>query len=146
MLDKLSQAVGISSPRRQLQELQAFVEKLKAADSATLTPLATKVAGYRTLFESKKIRVGEPVEYLTEKPAIITRMEDYVRDMNKKADELDKQAVHVWLHTMRAANAIAKKSKEAGEFKELATAMWAQLKQAAPQTPDPAFEPSVFSS
>jgi len=146
MLDKLSRAVGISSTKRQLQELRALVDQFVESDSAELTSLSAKVAGYRTLFESKKIRVGEPVEYLTEKPAVMTRMEDYVRDLSKTADELDIEAAHVWLHTLRAANAIVKKSKDVDEFRRLATIMWAELKKAAPQTSDPAFEPDVFSS
>lgn len=146
MLDRLSQAVGIHSPKRQLQELKAFVDKLEARSNTDLSPLATKVAGYRTLFESKNIRVGQPVEYLAEKPAIMTRMEDFVRDLAKKADKLETEAAMVWLHTFRAANSIAKNGKESGEFKTLATSMWAVLKRAAPETPDPAFEPAVFSS
>lgn len=146
MLDKLSRAVGINSSKRHLQELRAFVDQFVESDSTELAPLATKVAGYRTLFESKKVRVGEPVEYLKDKPAVMTRMEDYVRDLSKTADELDVEAAHVWLHTLRAANALVKKSKDAEEFRQLATVMWAELKKAAPQTPDPAFEPDVFSS
>lgn len=146
MLDKFYRMVGIVSPRRQLNELKAFVDQYVESDTEDLVPLAAKVAGYRTLFESKNIRVGEPVEYLTEKPAIMTRMEDFVRDMSKTADELDIEAAHVWLYTLRAANAIAKNSKEADEFRQLATDMWKQLRQAAPDTPDPAFEPDVFSS
>ena len=71
------------------------------------------------------IEVSHPLDYITKKPAVITRLEEFLKDLQQKNDQVRMAAIMVWLHTMRAAQAEVKKPNP--EFMGIVKSMWGEL-------------------
>ncbi len=126
MLKWVAQKVGISTQGLQLSELKEFVQTLQSADPAEIRAVAHSVEEYRRSFQGKGVTVGDPLPYVKMKPAIITRFEEFLESLQKNNDKVQVLAITVWLHTLRAANAVNTGSR-GEEFKSLAQDMWRTL-------------------
>lgn len=126
MLKWIAKQVGVGSTKVQMDEMKSFIEVLRPIGSMEMGTIADLVTEYRILFEKKTIMVGDPVTYIAKKPAILTRMEDFVNDLSKSGDLLKTTAVKVWFYTLLAANAI-NNGKEVYDFRRLGKEIWKEI-------------------
>ncbi|THB69593.1 MAG: hypothetical protein D6E12_04500 [Desulfovibrio sp.] len=126
MLKWIAKQVGVGSTAQQMAEIKEFIEQLRTIGIMEMGTIADLVVEFRILFEKKTIHVSDPVNYITKKPAILTRLEDFVNDLAKGDDYLKATAVKVWFFTLIAAHAIGN-GKEVYDFRRLGKDMWKEV-------------------
>ncbi len=122
MLKWVAKQMGVVPLAVQKQEAEELHEKLARSGEMELKAIAEMVLEYRYAFENKGIRVANPTAYVQDKPAIITRLEDFLTDLQKGDDKVRTAAIMIWLHTMRAALAAVKKNDT--EYPTIVKRLW----------------------
>lgn len=125
MLKWVAKQVGVTPLPLQIEEAAEFTEKLSRVGDIEMGNIADMVAEYRFAFEKRGIEVSAPLDYIQKKPAIITRLEEFLKDLEKNNDQVRMAAIMVWLHTMRAALAEVKRPNP--KFMGIVKQMWAEL-------------------
>ena len=130
MLKWVADKLGAGGARAQINELQAYTEKLRGVNEDEIVRIVAEVNDLRAIFESKGILVSDPVNYIKTKPAILMRMEAFLEDLIKANQTAKAAALMAWLHTLRAGLAIGKKM-DADYFRFQCKEMWKELSRGA---------------
>ena len=126
MLKWIAKQVGVGTSKVQMDEMKDFIEQLRSIGSMEMGTIADMVTEYRILFEKKSILVSDPVTYIAKKPAILTRMEDFVNDLSKSDEVLKATAVKIWYFTLLSAEAIST-GREVYDFRRLGKEIWKEV-------------------
>ena len=126
MLKWIAKQVGVGTTKVQMDEMKDFIELLRSIGVMEMGTIADMVTEYRILFEKKSILVSDPVTYIAKKPAILTRMEDFVNDLSKSEEVLKATAVKIWYFTLIAADAIGN-GKDVYDFRRLGKEIWKEV-------------------
>ncbi len=122
MLKWVAQQMGIVPLSVQMEQAKEFTQKLSKIGSTEKSHIADMVAEYRIAFEKRGIRVSEPLVYIQEKPAIITRFEEFLKDLQHTNESVKTAAICIWLHTLRAAHVGYKDPNH--EYMTITRQMW----------------------
>lgn len=127
MLKWVAQQMGIVPLSVQMEQARQFTEKLEKVGNTEKGHIADMVAEYRIAFEKRGIRVSDPIAYVKEKPAIITRFEVFLKDLQNTNETIKTAAIIIWLHTLRAAQVGNKDPNH--EYMVIVKSMWKALSE-----------------
>lgn len=126
LLNKFNQWAG----RKEKDELQQFLDMLKAMDGSELGLVVAGATHMRHALFSAGHNVMDPIVYTAQNPAFLIFLSNLIRECQKSGRKQDAASLIVWLHTMRGAIRL--------ELRGLAREMWAQLSRGFPHVVDAA--------
>ncbi|AGW13562.1 hypothetical protein [Megalodesulfovibrio gigas] len=125
MLKWAAKKLGVGVVEVHLDDLAEYIELLARAGDEERRLIAAEALALRQALEAQGIAVGAPIDYIRRKPAMLTRLEDYVEDMARK-DRIKSLGMAAWMHTLRAARHVVD-GQRAEIFRELTLKMWREL-------------------
>lgn len=120
----LSQRAVQWAVNQQRQELETYIDMLRALDGSDLGMLVVGVAHTRHVLEAAGHNVMDPVIYTSENPAFASYLSGLVVECQRAGRYTDAAPLMVWTHTMRAGMRL--------ELRGLAREMWGEISRGFP--------------
>lgn len=139
MLKWAAKKLGVGAVEVHLDDLADYIESLASMRPEEKRLVAGEAQSFKQAFEAKGIEVGAPIDYVRKKPAMVSRLEEFVEETIKK-DRIKALGMAAWMHTLRSAQHVVA-GQRAEVFRELTRKMWREL---LADRPEPGLAPIDF--
>ncbi|PHR17864.1 MAG: hypothetical protein COA41_11230 [Sphingopyxis sp.] len=110
--------------KRQVKELQSFVEQLRSMDGQDLGMILAVATDSRIKLERQGFRLMDPIVDAPTDPGAAVRLNSIIRGLQAEGKFPEAASVMVWLHTIRVGTNI--------QLRQVAREMWRELTRGMP--------------